>query len=438
MSQQEETPALLTPPPDDREAWQAYWRKRGQPWRTEPEIDTERQRYLAERRAIPVDERRGIYPFKDIKLNRADIEWLLATHENGRGPVDYSDETQRERVGIDIRGADLRHAQLQNLPLARVVGDVTWRKWFDLTEEQHLMAAVHLEYADLKGAYLEEANLEYAYMEAIDLRRAHLESANLGASNMEGAYLEDAHLEGAHLWLTRLDGAFFWGTNLAGANMSEVHLHGAHLNDRVILADRHGVGLKLLDAHLDDVNLAVWRWSQVKMLGEEYEARQRDRDEKDPALRLGRYEEAVRANRQLALALQGQGLNEEAARFSYRAQILQRKVFQLQGKFGSYLFSLFLAVLTGYGYRMWRILVAYALVNCVFATLYFVLGLSTPPHLSWPQALIISITAFHGRVFTAPFSARSAQAVVTAFEAVTGLVFEAIFIAMLTQRFFGR
>ncbi len=52
-------------------------------WRTEPEIDTERQRYLAERRAIAPDIEQGIYPFRGIKLSRADVEWLLATHAHG-------------------------------------------------------------------------------------------------------------------------------------------------------------------------------------------------------------------------------------------------------------------------------------------------------------------------------------------------------------------
>src|SRR5713226_6676115 len=109
MSQQDGTQerTLFDPSTDNREAW-----------RTEPEIDVERQLYLAELLARPVDVRQGIYPFKNIKLERSDVEWLLATHENGLGPVDYSDETQRNRVGIDVRGADLRHANLQNLPLA--------------------------------------------------------------------------------------------------------------------------------------------------------------------------------------------------------------------------------------------------------------------------------------------------------------------------------
>ena len=63
----------------------------------------------------------GIYPFRDIKLSRVDIEWLLETHENGRGPVDWSDEHQREREGLDLRGADLG-----DLPLAGICGGLTW------------------------------------------------------------------------------------------------------------------------------------------------------------------------------------------------------------------------------------------------------------------------------------------------------------------------
>src|SRR5437763_4829986 len=89
-------------------------------WRTEPEIDTERQKFLSERLAINPDIQRGIYPFKDVKLNRADIEWLLMTHEGGHGPVDWNDIRQRNRVGLDLRGADLRHVDLRNLPLTRM------------------------------------------------------------------------------------------------------------------------------------------------------------------------------------------------------------------------------------------------------------------------------------------------------------------------------
>src|SRR5579872_2064618 len=89
--------SLQQPTTDDPDAWKTYWKVQGRSWRTEPEIDAERQKYLAERRAIGPDIEKGIYPFRDIKLNRADVEWLLATHENGRGPLHWSDVRARER-----------------------------------------------------------------------------------------------------------------------------------------------------------------------------------------------------------------------------------------------------------------------------------------------------------------------------------------------------
>ncbi len=99
------------------------------PWRTEPEIDLERQKFLAERLAIKPDIKNGIYPFKAVKLTRADVEWLLANHEKGHGPVDWSDEQQRERMGLDLRGAELRQMDLRNLPLTRMLGGLNREKW---------------------------------------------------------------------------------------------------------------------------------------------------------------------------------------------------------------------------------------------------------------------------------------------------------------------
>lgn len=427
--------------PEDREAWQAFWAERGQGWRTEPEIDVERQAELAARREIAPDILRGTYPFKGMKLKRADIEWLLATHENGRGPVDFHDPSQGDRAGLDLRGADLSYAQLQGLPLARTVGDVTWRIWDRLTEKQHRMAAIQLQHADLKGAFLEGSSLEYADLEGADLRGCHLEEVNLGTANMQGAYCENAQLDGADLWYTHLRGAFLWRVNLRGARLFEAHLDGAHL-EQLILAGEDGIGPRLVDTHWENANLSVVDWSQIRMLGDEYRARQKEQDgkTKDRATRLQEFNEAVRANRQLAVALQAQGLNEDAARFIYRAQVLQRKVFALQGrkKLGSYLFSLLLALLTGYGYRMWHIIIAYVLLIALFTGLYYGFSLSHSSSINILSALILSITAFHGRVFSSPFPLGSPQSVVTAIEAVLGLLFEGIFIAMLTQRFFGK
>ncbi len=44
-----------------------YWKERGQPWRKEPEIDEERQKFLAERRSITPNSEQGIYPFNEVE-----------------------------------------------------------------------------------------------------------------------------------------------------------------------------------------------------------------------------------------------------------------------------------------------------------------------------------------------------------------------------------
>src|SRR4051794_30444780 len=82
--------------PTSAEEWREYWQAKGFPWeRTEPEIDTKRQEELSKHRALTPNIQQGIYPFRGMKLSRADVEWLLATHEDGRGPVIWSDESQR-------------------------------------------------------------------------------------------------------------------------------------------------------------------------------------------------------------------------------------------------------------------------------------------------------------------------------------------------------
>ncbi|MFL5658168.1 MAG: hypothetical protein ACJ8CB_28790 [Ktedonobacteraceae bacterium] len=50
MSEQNGTKATTRqrPTTDDKEAWNNYWKAHGQPWRTEPAIDNERQNFLAE------------------------------------------------------------------------------------------------------------------------------------------------------------------------------------------------------------------------------------------------------------------------------------------------------------------------------------------------------------------------------------------------------
>jgi len=176
------------------------------------------------------------------------------------------------------------------------------------------------------------------------------------------------------------------------------------------------------------------------MLGDEFKARQKNKDSKvkDNDIRFKELEQAVRANRQLAIALQNQGLNEDAARFAYCAQKLQRVVLRLQKKFGQYLFSGFLDLLAGYGYRPGRSVIWYLVTIFGFALAYFAIG-----HVPFfPDAFVFSLTSFHGRGFFPGLgsgnSLHNPLVILAAFEAVIGLLIEISFIATFTQRFFGR
>ena len=610
--------ALHHPAHSDKEVWKAYWKHQHQPWRTEPEIAPERQSYLAERRKIAPDIEQGIYPFKDIepKLSRADIEWLLATHENGHGPIDWSDANQRIRQGLDLRGADLRQVDLRGLPLARSLGNLNRSEWFNASTGQKEMAAVllnganlrnaHLEGAELRGAQLEKIILTEAYlMQAIlfdaklsgsalrgacldqaDLRGAHLEQvrldeaqmneadmseaylteanlyasqlekANLYKAHLERAFLQQAHLEGADLdqanlmhanlkkanlkqaslclahvedadleeadlGEANLQGVYAEQTNLknahlADANLAKSHLQRANLSkahleraqlkeadlrqarlsethlekaglgqahlERAILtrtcleeSDLRGAHMEgtfiqearlegarlceayfdsetqlinvslgkrlrcssfLADVHWGSTNLAVVDWSSLKILGDESEAHQHRNDDKITALYY--YRRAVRANRQLAIVLQEQGLNEDAARFAYHAQKLQRYVLRLQRKYIQFLFYSVLDLLAGYGYRPIRTLFWYILVVGSFAATYALVG-----HLpALPDAVVYSLTSFHGRGFFPglgnEITLHNPLVIVAATEAVIGLFIEISFIATFTQRYFGK
>ncbi len=511
----QESSVIQPSPPQTPEEWRAHWQAQGQSWRTEPEIDSQRQEELAKCRAITPDIEKGIYPFSGMKLTRADIEWLLVTHENGRGPVDWSDENQRERRGLDLRGADLRGGvdqslDLSGLPLARLIcGLNIYEEGRSTTEEQRERAGTlltgtdlgrvqltaanlshaqlkranlteaQLERANLSGAWLEEANLykaqlteadfhwaqlmeanlNEAQLERANLTGAHLERAGLREAQLERANLTGAHLERANLFGAQLKGAAFLMARVEKADLRQVQLDSTILNE-VKLADNDHIGPYLADIQWGVVSLTVADWSQIAVLSDEHEARQQydsSGNRKNLILRLSDYKAAVRANRQLSVALQAQGLNEDAARFAYRAQVLQKTVYRLQmildsktqnrtqplRSLGSWLFSWFLFLLAGYGYKPLRSFLAYVLVIAGFATTYYLLGQYNyhlpGPHLSWYEALVVSMTAFHGRGFFAgTFSPGDPQALVAAIEAFFGLLIEVTFIATLTQRLFSR
>jgi uncharacterized protein YjbI with pentapeptide repeats len=550
-------------PTHNTEIWQAYWKQQGQPWRSEPPIDEERQQYLASCLQGSIDIAQGKYPFKGMRLSRADVEWLLAAQAQVSADGDSS---RKSLPGLDVRGADLSELSLSHLPLMRLRAGLSLEEGRHATIEQSKQAAANLARADLSYAQLQGAHLSRAILDEVVLVEAHLEGADLGkatlkrailaGTHLEGADLTKAQMEGAILLEAHLEGSFLLGAFLEGANLFEAHLEGArlsgaHLEGATLVrthcegkalsreelqrlrtwvpnfpgtlaaADLRGVFLNahthldgvqagndqygyvaLGDIHWGDVNLTVIDWDQLKRLGDETLApplRMEEEEGEQPGERglpasaeravdmllrahevsdvvVGyvvrsptlmnqfrerlareaqaqpetqqqldreRLQAAVRANRQLAVVLRAQGLNEAADRFAYRAQVLRRRVLRRSGTraYGPYLFSWLLDMLAGYSYKPGRTLAAYLATVLGFAIVYYVLGhvAANQSSMSPLYALIVSIISFHGRgFFPANFFPTFPMAVCAACEAIIGLTIEISFIATFTQRYFGR
>ena len=447
MPQENQSPQHSIPYPDeitDRDIWISYWQSHGQSWRTEPEIDKQRQIFLEQRRTIVPDIRAGIYPFKNVSLTRADIEWLLVTHENGHGPIDWNDESQRKREGLDIRGANLQGVNLSGLPLARLCAGLSYDEGHEITPQQIEIASVNLENADLRDTHLEGANLSYVLMQKAIMFKTILTDANMPGANLEEAALYHARLEGTDATGAILKGAYLYRAHFGNAILQDAFFDAATSFEKVVLQDDKGRFASFANAHWSDANISVIDWSSVKMLGDEYEARQLEpsSDKTKREERIEAFRTAVQANRQLSVVLRTQGLNEDAMRFAYRSQKLQRIVHRLRGQYGHYIFSWFLDLLAGYGYKPIRSFIAYLCVILGFALMYFLIGPVTQQHivLTPLEAVVFSMTSFHGRGFSpgANIGLSNPITIVAALEAFIGLCIELIFIATVTQRLFGK
>lgn len=440
---------------NDREGWKLYWMALGMHWRTEPEIDEARQSYLSERRAVRPNIEKGIYPFRDengpIRLTRADVEWLLVTHMGGIWPSIWGRATPGlPKRGIALQGADLRGADLRRLPLMQMQAGLDSIDWANSSDTQRDAAAIHLE-----GANLRLANLQDAAM-----RGAHLEGANLQNTHLEGTVLHSARLGGMNdlnppgsarqsYSLGSLRNAFMdFETNLRGVDFGDVK------RGHTLLADARWV----------DADVTTVEWDKVLSTGDEEQARNRwtpDGKLKSKSQRVADYQTATRCYRQLTTVLRDQGLTEDADRFAYRASRCQRVTYRMQRRYIPYLGSLSLDLLAGYGYKPFRSLLMYSATILVFAILYWcvtndisfshglytyvlsALHMTSPPeptyHLQGYEAVVVSMTSFHGRGFFQPIQSPGDKvAILSAIEAAVGLIIEIVFIATFTQRFLSR
>ena len=355
-----------------------------------------------------------------------------------------------------LQQADVRKAFLQdaNLNGALLEGADFSEARLDGAEVRNVKATgvnfrfAHFEKADLSGSVLTKTYLHDAHLENANLCHAHLEEANLTLARLDEANLTDAHLERANisgaqcektlLVKAHLEDTDCHNVNLAGAILCSASFSQGTQLDNVVLTKENMGSASLADIHWNNANLAVIQWASLQRLGDEKELspksvsmptqHQESRTKQQAALIT-----AIRAYRQLASALQSQGMYEEANRFRYRAHVVKRKLLWSQQPQNTiyYILSLLVELVSGYGYKLQRSILTYMLINVLWAYLYH----TSSPQFSWVAALLFSFSSFHGNsLFMTTSYINQEQLVLAIIETIIGILFEALCILTIFKR----
>ena len=142
---------------------------------------------------------------------------------------------------------------------------------------------------------------------------------------LTGAHLEGAKLGRAQLQCANLVRTQFQRSYLHLAEMNNADLRGASFDKTSRLTSAILTGATLDQVTFDNTNLSVVDWRLVSVLGDELTAqtaKDKDGKRKKRQQRVEEYQAAARAYRRLAVALQANGLSEEASGYLHRAQIM--------------------------------------------------------------------------------------------------------------------
>lgn len=382
-------------------------------------------------------------PYADVVITkRQQVLWIIRE----RGWVADTD-AQHDLQHINLVGANLANAQLcgENLRGAQ------------------------LDRAKLIGANLYHCDFTAATLQAADLTDAHLSRAVLIGTSFDGAHLENADLRATDLSGTSLRNAFLSIATLQDANLSDALCQGADFR-RADLRGAALIGIKvdadttLSDNFLDkytrltdigwgtEVKLDEVRWDHARKLGDEEYARQLRRQGQPRNELVKGLRAAVRSYRNLQIALHIRGLGNAAAGYHIREERMRRWLLRIKHeRYGSWqlswLFSLALDVVAGYGEVPQKTALLYAIIIFIFAFVYAGMGHHAHVLLSREELgevagwLRFSLLSFHGIGFfvhsTNIEDTSKYIPLLSDVEGLVGIFIQFIFIAAFTRRFLG-
>jgi hypothetical protein len=226
---------------------------------------------------------------------------------------------------------------------------------------------------------------------------------------------------------------------LQGAHLGDADLYRASLNSGTTLDGVvfKGTPPRLLGVRWNGAPLDGSGWNRIPRLGDEAAITKA----KTRAERVQTYRDAARAYHGLIVALELQGLSEPARSFRRRERLMERRALRAQVRtWPAFAFYWLLNLVSGQGEAPERILAAYLLVVGSFTGLYWWLShaivTKSQQPLQWYEALVLSLSSFHGRgFFPSQIGLGDPLAIIAAMEAVCGLFIELILIATFSKRF---
>jgi uncharacterized protein YjbI with pentapeptide repeats len=401
------------------------------------EPTSERQAELRE--ASKANSAAGNPPYAGVAIaSRGELLWIVGELERNTA------KAGRPNTYPDLRGAGFG-GDLRNIALTFANLSGAWIQDADFR-------GADLTFANLSGAFILDANFAGVGLTGANLSSAQITDSDFGGAILTGADMTKAttgesigisDFGGADMRFVNLSAAAISG-NLQGADLTSARLdaatvlggYGEHRSVRLDAATR------LLDVSWNGANLSLVDWATAPRLGDEASIKEAEtRKERAQA-----YQDAARAYRGLAKALESQGLADAARRYRTRQYQLERGGLLRSFRLGQWIFSWLLNIVSGYGDKPGRALAVYLVVIAAFAGVNFAITDPVSPiffsgsqQLQWHEAVILSLSSFHGRgFFPQGISLGDPAAIVAAIEAVIGLFVELVLIATFTQRFFTK
>lgn len=335
-------------------------------------------------------------------------------------------------AGADLTEANLRNARLDNAVLASAQLQLADLSACSMQATD--LSDVNLTTTTLTNAVMNVAIMQRANLGGLALPNALLTGADFTSADLRDASLPRAQMEGVKLEEAKLNGADLSGAKLLGADLSRASLDRTDLSSADLSATTIGSVDELKSVIIDGNT----RFNEVKWGGRLV---MQPRKIKDREQRLRAYRLAAQTNHEIAEMLREGGFLAEASSYRLAEQRMRRGILRNTQRYGAWLFSYLLNIMSGYGERLGRTLSTYVAVILGFATLYFLganyFGLEAA-RLSPYQAIILSVVSFHGRGFVSSFlQLGDPMSGITVVESVIGLLIEAIIIATFSRRFLG-